>query len=164
MVITYKTSNNIEFPAYLLPSYNWTLSDNILSMDNQILDDRNMSGDTLGKRRLQTPFKSIFPLKVSVVDLVGILKQKKNYFIDSLGKVFIYEKTKFVPLKYYKIERIQKKEHSSSLFIKNCNIPFVIPRPPADNLKYVGILHIEKLPWLLYDYSETCLKDTKRKI
>ena len=81
MVITYKTSNNIEFPAYLLPSYNWTLSDNILSMDNQILDDRNMSGDTLGKRRLQTPFKSIFPLKVSVVDLVGILKQKKNYYL-----------------------------------------------------------------------------------
>ena len=164
MEITYKTSQNINFPAYLLPSSNWSLSDNILSMDNEVLDDKNMLGDTLGKRRLQTPFKSIMPLKVLVTNLVGILKQRNNCFIDNLGKVFIYEKTKFVSLKYYKIHKIDKKLHSSSLFIKNYNTPFVIPRPPAMELKYVGILHIDTIPWMLYDYSETCLKATKRKI
>tara|TARA_A100001015_G_C14849638_1_gene655923 strand:+ start:442 stop:936 length:495 start_codon:yes stop_codon:yes gene_type:complete len=164
MVITYKSSNKIVFPVYLLPSNNWSVSDNIVTVDNQIVDDKNMSGETLGIRRLQTPFKSLLPLKLSVDTLVGIFKQKSKNFIDSKGMCFIYEKTIFSKLKYHKITKIDKKIHNSLLFIKEINTPFIIPRPPTQNLKYVGILYLDKFPWMPYNYSETCLKDTRRKI
>ena len=45
--------------------------------------------------------------------------------------------------------------------IKN---PFIIPRPPHANMKYAGVLHYNGLPWVLYDYAEEKLKDTRRKI
>ena len=42
--------------------------------------------------------------------------------------------------------------------------PFTIPRPPSEEIEYVGVLHLNELPWMLYEYSEIKLKDTKRKV
>ena len=164
MVITYRSSNKIKFPVYPLGSSNWDTSDGLVFIDNLIIDDRNMPGDTLGKRRLQTPHNGLYQLKRSIPSFVGVLKQDTNSFIDNEGALFIYEKTKFAALKYEKIEKIIKKNVVSLLFIQNCRTPFTIPRPPAEEIKYVGVLYLHEIPWMLYDYSETKLKDTKRKI
>ena len=43
--------NDINFPVFVVHTDNVELIDGILWIDNQVLDDRNMKGDTLGKRR-----------------------------------------------------------------------------------------------------------------
>lgn len=164
-VITYRAAKNIKFPVYKLPSSNWHLQDGLLYLDGQLLDDRNMPGETLGIRRMQTPFyKNLLVLRKKLDTLIGIIKQDGNCFVDSLGRTFIYEKTLVCKLIYYKIRKIEKKDTASLLWVKGVNFPFTIPRPPESEMLWAGILHYRGLPWLLYEYSETKLKDTRRKV
>jgi hypothetical protein len=165
MVITIKELKNIRFPVYRLPHSEWTKSDGLLFFEGLILDDKNMSGDSLGLRRLQTPFyKSLFPLRKSIHTTNGIFKQSTKCFIDSNGVPFIYMKTVTGQLKYYKIESVTKKITGSLLKLKGIPKPFSIPRPPATEMKWAGVLHYHGFPWVLYEYSETKLPDTRRKI
>ena len=60
--------NDINFPVFVVHTDNVELIDGILFIDTQVLDDRNMKGDTLGKRRLQTPMKGLYPLKYMIED------------------------------------------------------------------------------------------------
>ena len=55
MVITYKDNDKITYPVYVLPSSNWTIADGLVTIDGLIVDDRNMEGESLGRRRLMTP-------------------------------------------------------------------------------------------------------------
>lgn len=164
MVITYKNISNIKFPVYELESGNWSRSDGLLFLEGSIIDDRNMPGATLGIRRIQTPYKELYPLKKSLDNFRGLLKSYSKHFIDSNGTPFIYEKTKYAKLKYYRIKKIVKKESRCVLWLYNVKNAFVIPRPPPDNVRYAGILHYENIPWILYEYSEELLKDTRRKV
>ena len=54
--------DRIEFPVFVIHTDNVEEIDGILWIDDQVLDDKNMSGETLGARRLETPMKSIYPL------------------------------------------------------------------------------------------------------
>ncbi len=164
MAITYKDIRLVTFPVYALVSNNWYGQDGLLFLDDKILDDRNMNGKNLGLRRLQTPHKNLFPIKHKVSDLVGIVKSDQKYFIDSKGAPFEYLKTEVMPLRYYKIEKIERMEKVSRLRLKTVKKPFIIPRPPAPEIEYAGVLHYNEIPWMLYDYSETKLKDTRRKV
>ena len=109
MIVTYKTLDRINFPVFILPSSNWDLTDGLLYLDGELVDDKNMPGKTLGQRRLQTPHKGLIPLRKSLDSLVGILKQPNYYFIDSKGVPFIYQKTLMLPLEYRKIRKFEKK-------------------------------------------------------
>lgn len=165
MVITIKTLKNIRFPVYLLPESSWTKSDGLLFLNGLIVDDKNMSGESLGMRRLQSPFyKSLFPLKKSLNTSAGLLKQTLPYFIDSNGLPFIYEKTVYAKLKYYKIQEVTPKITGCLLKLEGIPKPFSIPRPPADGMLWAGVLHYYGFPWVLYEYSETKLPDTRRKV
>lgn len=149
---------------FQLPTSNWSCSDGLLFLDDQLLDDKNMSGETLGVRRLQSPFTNLFPLKRALINHIGILKQTGKNFIDSKGDPFIYDKTLMCKLKYYKIRKVDRKEVASLLWVKGINFPFTIPRPPEEGRTWAGILHLNNIPWMLYEYSEEKLKDTRRKI
>jgi len=164
MVIQYKSLNKIKFPVYVLPSGNWDRQDGLLFLDGKIVDDRNMSGDTLGMRRLQTPHKNIFPLKQQIDNFRGIVKSKDKTFIDTNGTPFIYEKTEFCRLKYYRIKSVTQRDTCSLLKLDGVKQPFVIPRPPAEDMRYAGILHYGPMPWVLYEYSEDRRDDTRRKV
>ena len=61
----------IKFPAYILSEEPEEI-DGLLIIADQIVDDRNMSGETLGMRRLQSPMKSIYPLRYQIHDEVGM--------------------------------------------------------------------------------------------
>ena len=76
MVITYKHLLKLEFPIYILPHDDWSFSDGLLFLDGKVVDDTNMEGNTIGKRRLQTPFTDLFPLKSQLDSFQGLLKQK----------------------------------------------------------------------------------------
>lgn len=164
MVIQYSSANRIRFPVYELDSGNWERQDGILFLEDKILDDKNMQGDTLGVRRMQTPHKNLSPLKKQVDTLRGVLKSDKKHFIDSNGFPFIYEKTKFSKLKYYRIKRVIQKDVCSLLCLDGVKQKFVVPRPPPEGVRYAGLLHIGELPWMLYNYSEDRPLDTRRKV
>ena len=164
MVITYKNFGHVAFPAFPLPSSNWEEQDGLLFLENKLLDDKNMKGKTLGMRRLQTPFKELFPLKAAVTDFTGLIKHTKNIFIDNYGMAFLYEKTHSSALKYYKIRKVERKNSASVVWLKGINFPFKIPRPPHADTSWAGVLHLRGIPWILYEYSEFQKSDTRRKV
>lgn len=164
MVITYKNLHLVKFPVYLLWSDNWELADGLLFVDQKLVDDKNMPGATLGIRRMQTPHKALQPLKRAIFTQNGILKQSTKYFIDSHGFPFIYEKTKMCTLKYYKIMKVVQKDVASLIWVNGCKTPFTVPRPPEHGMRWAGILHLQGIPWMLYEYAEEQLKDTQRKV
>jgi hypothetical protein len=164
VIVTYKTIKDVEFPIYKLESSNWYTQDGIVYLDGLVLDDTNQPGRTLGIRRMQTPFHELVELRKACTDVTGVVKQSNASYIDTLGKTFIYQKTKFFQLKYYKIKEVQRKDTFSLLWVKGINSPYIIPRPPPSNTTWVGILHLKGLPWLLYDYSKEKLKNTRRMV
>ena len=52
----------INFPIYVLSEEPEEI-DGLVLIGDQVVDDKNMSGKTIGMRRLQTPMKSIYPLR-----------------------------------------------------------------------------------------------------
>ena len=76
----------------------------------------------------------------------------------------MYMKTKFFDLKYLKITEVIRKDTASLIRVKGCRTPFTVPRPPSHGMQWAGILHLQGLPWMLYEYSEEKLKDTKKKV
>ena len=85
-------------------------------------------------------------------------------FIDSDGFPFIYEKTIWCKLKYYKIRKIERKGIASILWLHGVTTRHIIARPPHGEMKWAGVIHYNDDPWLLYEYAEEKLKDSKRKV
>ena len=156
--------DKIVFPVFVLHTNNIELIDGILFIDNQIVDDTNMSGDTLGKRRLQTPMKGLYPLKYMLEDIPEILQHQGKHYIDSVGFYFEKQKRTKVNLKYHKILRVEQKNIVSKLWLKNCPFPFPLKRPLPENASWAGVLYRRGVPWVLYDLQEEQKKDTWRKI
>ena len=57
------SQQDFEVTLYVINSNNVWEQDGIVFIDNTVLDDLNQKGNTLGKRRLQTPLKNLFNLK-----------------------------------------------------------------------------------------------------
>ena len=156
--------DKIEFPVFVLHTDNIELIDGILWIDNQVLDDKNMSGKTLGIRRLQSPMKSLYPLKYMLKDEAEILHHQGKFYIDNSGFFFTKSKTTTTQLKYHKIMRVEKKTIASRLWLKDCPFPFPLKRPLPENASWAGVLYRDGIPWIIYDLSEEKQKDTWRKI
>jgi len=125
--------DNIDFPVFVLHTDNIELIDGILWIDNQVLDDKNMLGKTLGIRRLQSPMKSLYPLKYMLENESDLLHHQGKFYIDSSGFFFAKSKTTTTQLKYHKIMRVEKKTIASRLWIKDCPFPFPLKRPLPEN-------------------------------
>ena len=149
----------------MLPSDNIWKEDGIVYVDGHIVDDRNMPGKTLGMRRIQTPFRNLLPLRKSVNSFNGVIKNSGNRsYIDSKGVYFTYEKTETCTVKYHEIKKVDRKDTGSIVWFKGINFSFDIPRPPDPDMKWAGVLYFKGLPWKLYDFSDTKLKNRKVKI
>ena len=156
--------NNIDFPVFVLHTDNIELIDGILWIDNQVLDDKNMSRKTLGIRRLQSPMKSLYSLKYMLENESDLLHHQGKFYIDSSGIFFTKIKTSTTLLRYHKIMRVEKKTSASQLWVKDCPFPFTLKRPLPENASWAGVLYRQGIPWILYDLSEEKQKDTWRKI
>ena len=156
--------DKIEFPVFVLHTDNIELIDGILWIDNQVLDDKNMSGKNLGIRRLQSPMKSLYSLNYMLNDEAAILHHQGKFYIDSSGFFFTKSKTTTTRLKYHKIMRVEKKTIASRLWVKDCPFPFPLKRPLPENASWAGVLYRDGIPWIIYDLSEEKKKDTWRKI
>ena len=164
VVLTYKRLSSLNYPVFRLPSNNWESRDGLLYVDGLLVDDKNMPGETLGIRRLQTPFKSLLKLSKAYTSPIAIIKESAGPYIDNYGKLFEYEKTKYCKVRYYKIRNIEKKITHSILWLHRVNFPIQIPRPPSHDFKWAGMLHLDGKPWLLYDYATEKLPEYRRKV
>jgi hypothetical protein len=164
MIISYKSLDKVQFPVFKLPSDNWSIDDGLFTVDGMLIDDKNMPGDTLGMRRIQTPLV-LGKLNQSINSITGIIKNKTNTaYIDSKGRYFVYEKTKMCTLKYHKITQVVRKGHGCSVHVFGVQAGFAVPRPPESDIEFVGVLYFHKLPWKLYEFSTDRKKNRKVKI
>ncbi len=155
---------DLVFPLFVIHTDNTEVIDGILWIDDQVLDDLNMSGETLGARRLQSPMKSIYPLKYMIEDEIGLMKHRGNTFIDNVGNVINYEKTRSLKLKYHKITKREKKGIATVLWLKDVPFPFAEKSPPDIEITWAGVLYDSGIPWKIYEFSDEKKKDTWRKI
>ena len=86
--------DRLTFPVFTIHTDDVVLSDGLLWIENKVLDDTNMKGETLGMRRLQSPMNSIYPLKYMIKDIPALLRHKGSHYIDNVGYVFSKEKSK----------------------------------------------------------------------
>ena len=75
--------DKIKFPVFVVHTDEIMFVDGILWIENQVLDDTNMKGETLGMRRIQTPMTSIYPLKSMIKNIRAYLDHQGKYYIDS---------------------------------------------------------------------------------
>ena len=158
------TINELIFTLFVIHTDSVELIDGILWIEDQVLDDLNMEGETLGARRLKSPMQSIYPLKYMIEDVIGLMKHRGNTFIDNEGKVINYEKTKTLKLKYHKIRKREKKGIATVLWLKDVPFPFAEKSPPDPDFSWAGVLYDTGIPWKIYDFAEDKKKDTWRKI
>jgi hypothetical protein len=85
MELTYRSLKNINFPVFALSSDDVYMQDGLLKWDSFVVDDINQVGDTLGKRRLQTPH-ALLKLNRCFEDMQAFLTARgKRVFIDNKG-------------------------------------------------------------------------------
>ena len=154
----------IKWPVYVLHSDEIEERDGLLYCDTQIVDDKNMKGETLGVRRLQSPHKNLYKLKVMIESFQDFVHHKGLNYIDSSGKYFRWIKNKKCNLISHKIEKIEKRDIGSLVWCENVPFPFFIKRPPEARLRYASVLYMGKQPSILYSFSEKQQKKTWRKI
>jgi len=153
---------SVKFPVYSLGTEDFYIRDGLLLVNDLVIDDRNQPGDTLGKRRLQTPHKK---RRLSIVyeEFLDIVKQNPSVLIDNNGDIFSYNKTKFEKVKSIRIVRKDLEDTHSRIWLRGVNFAFIVKQPPLA-MNWAQVLHLNSRPWLLYSLSEDKLKDSNRKI
>ena len=134
----------------------------------KIVDDKNIEGDTLAKRRLKLAVEGVILAKLTnavyfLTDLVK-LADGKTWFIDSLGKIFIYKKSIKAKLRFYKIKDIIA-INTGGVIIEavGINQRFKSLYKPTMDKSHVGILHFG-MSMLLYGFYTQEHKATWRMI
>jgi hypothetical protein len=160
---------DIEFPIYSITnSYKRIWEDmNVLYIETPyntyVLDNKNLPGDTLGKRRLQISNSDIYRPRRVYYNIEQFLHSKDKIYIDSLGRCFKYKKTEMVPLKYHKIKDINRLKSGECVLTLDILFPLKVNCRLAYSIEYVGVLHT-KYGEIVYSFEEEYKKDTRRKI
>jgi hypothetical protein len=131
-----------------------------------ILDNKNLAGDTVGKRRLQikTDYYKVYVPRKVVYNVMQLLHSKEKVFMDTDGIIFKYKKTEYFSLRYHKVDSvIESKDGNCILEIPKIDFSYKTSCRNAYGILYVGILHT-KYGHIPYDFSEVKKKDTRRKI
>jgi len=155
---------DLIFPVYVIHSENVETIDGILWLDNQVLDDKNMLGETLGIRRIQTPMKNLYPLRYQIQDIVGMSQHRAKFFVDSRGRVIAYEKTETCKIHYHKITKRVRKEVATLIKLKNIDRAFAVKTPPSEDAAWAGVIYRNGHPWEIRDFRVMEGKSTWCKI
>lgn len=160
---------DIKFPVYTITkSYKRIWEDvNVLYIETPygeyVLDNKNVHGDTLGKRRLQIQNSELYRPRKVYYNIEQFIHSKNNIFIDSIGRCFKYKKTERVSLKYHKVKRVERLECGECMPIVDIAFTIKMNCRAVQAAKWLGILHT-KYGYILYETSEVEKKDTWRKI
>ena len=166
MYKTIKTIKKLRFPLYPLPNNNWYEQDGIVFIDNQVVDDLNRPGESIGLRRLQSNRDDLFKLRNPVFTIKDLIRFKHLNFISSCGKPFTYEKTGFQQLKYHFIDKFDLRDTFTFVWLRGISVPLEIARPPSnpDEADWARVLYYKGFPWMLYDFSKHEGKGSRIKV
>lgn len=129
-----------------------------------ILDNKNLEGNTLGQRRLRITPSKLCKIKKTFFSFKAMKDSRLKRFISNKGDVFVYNKTYSAKLKYYKIIRTDRVDSIGLLlYTKELPYPIKISNSIWQGEDYVGTLHVGK-GTLLYELSTHKKKDTWRKV
>lgn len=134
----------------------------------QIVDDTNLAQASLAERRLAllrdgVPLRNLGKAVFFLGDFIKLAKPN-TWLIDSIGKVFCYNKTRMVKLKFRKIKKVIPIPAGGAL-IEVEGIPgrFKSLWGPRDDEIYAGVLE-DRMGYILYGLYRELHKDTVRKI
>lgn len=164
MEINYKHLKLINFPVFPIPKNICMFNGCLIDSKDRVIDDRNVDKETLGLRRLHST-KYLARLGKQCEDTKTFFEDTKStFYIDNLGYIFKYKKTKYVDIKYYKIRKIALKDTFTLLQLVSVSHPIKLKRSPPEGTKWVGMLHFGATPWFPYHYSNQYHKKFKRMI
>lgn len=134
----------------------------------RIVDDKNIPLPSLALRRLAikdqgVKLHSINKALFFLGDLIKISKPGM-WFIDSVGKVFTYEKQTRAALKFYKITHVIPIQSGGAVIqVEKLPIRFKSLFSPDVSMQYAGILELG-MSHILYGFYAEKHKDTWRRV
>lgn len=134
----------------------------------RIIDDKKIENEKLSMRRLVIKMQggSLFRLNKAIFFLGDLIKiaKKDVWFIDSNGKLFEYQKTTRVKLKFHKIKKLIRTEMGGAL-VEVEGIPIRLKSLffPENDKTHAGILHYSMSP-ILYGFYDDKYNDTWRMV
>lgn len=160
---TVQNYHTINFPVYKIPTEP-VEKDGLVFSEGRLIDDTNMSGTTLGHRRLHSPHKmsSLSSHRQGIVDLIKDSTSTEEWYIDSFGKPLRYRKTTITKLICHKIKKVMYRDTYSIVLVNGVNFPILLPNPPKGT--YAQMLYFAGHPWKLYDTSYEDLPITHKKV
>ena len=166
MIITYARIRKITFPVFIVPKGHWEELDGLLLLNGTLVDDTNMSGKTLGIRRLQNTGRELCELRHSIYNHVGLIKRSSNTrYIDIKGVVFYYSKTRTCKINYMRISKLESKDGITTImWVKGIKTPFTLIRPPEPGRDWAGIIYLGKFPWMVYDFSMDARPPIRKRV
>jgi len=105
----------------------------------------------------------VYPLRRAIWSFKDLLASKMLHFIDFEGRVYNYNKSTYHPLVYKKIISKKYTDTTTIFKVKDVNAFFEVAGILNYEAEYVGLLKIDR-GYLLYEVTNTKLKDSKRKI
>jgi hypothetical protein len=162
--VTKDTIKKVRFPVFKLRSDELRFYKNILYCEDKIVDDKSVEGSSLGVRRLRVNSKELYPLRDCAFDFLSMIRAGYKHFIDSNGKAFTYRKTKSCKIRSYRIDRVEHKDHYSTLKVKGLSKVFILPRPPPAGYFWANIIFFDRFPWEVLSFSEEKQPEKRRLI
>lgn len=135
-------------------------------IDKLIIDDTSISADTLGKRRLKMFDKTLFSIDKTIYFLADLVKLSgsKTWFVDNLGKPFIYKKGARATLTCYRIKNILPGTTLGVIVeVEGIAQRFKLMYRPTDEDKYVGLLFIHN-SYIIYGLYKQPFKKSYRRV
>lgn len=161
--------SDITFPVYVLKDFPPVTEEKVdyyLDVTGEklyIVDDKNLSFETLSSRRLRIPKELLYPLRTAIFYIGDLVKAKSSWLIDSKGKVFRYKKSKMTPLTCRKIKNIIRITGAVLVEVEGISSRFAALYPPTVDQKYAGILEYGG-GYILYGFFKEPFKPTRRKV
>tara|TARA_A100000164_G_scaffold367418_1_gene389366 strand:- start:25 stop:513 length:489 start_codon:yes stop_codon:yes gene_type:complete len=156
--------HKIRFPVYVLHIDEVEEQDGLLFCDTQIVDDKNVKGQTIGQRRLKTPHKNLYKLKYMLEDFRSMVQHRGQDYVDTNGRYFRYQKTDVATVTSREIMHIKPKGQATLIWCKDVPFPFEVKRPPEESVNFAQILMYKGRPSVLWSFSKEKQKDTWRKV
>ena len=165
----YKTLTDINFPIFsITPSYIRIWDDmNVKYIQTPsgtyVLDNKNLEGDTLGKRRVKiNGYEKYIPCK-AIRTVSELIQCTERTFIDNTGDVFKYIRNKTVPLRYHTIKEVLQFDSYCVIILNKIDYKIKVNCRKAYEIQSVGLLHTD-MGYILYECSESIKTNTWRKI
>lgn len=169
--------SDIQFPVYLIGKEKPQELDGVLFFHRSdgngndtilIVDDKTWHHETLAQRRLKimmNPDNTLFKITHTIFFIADLVKLStpSTWFIDSLGKLFIYRKSKSVDLVFRPIEKVIKILTGGAILqVEGIETRFKCLYAPKEE-KFVGLLKVSK-GYILYGLYMEKPDDTRRMI